>query len=71
MAYASLKLACAAAGLRPLKPFLVPQKRRVGRPLGARDSRPRWGSPEALDAHAALMRERFGAVEKYEKELNG
>lgn len=65
--------ACLLAGLTSVKLEQRPQKRLVGRPRGAEDGYPRerrtWRVK--FEEEAALMRERFGAVEDYERELHG
>ena len=61
--------ACLLAGLTPVRLAPVAQKRAVGRPRGSKDSYRRLTRRERLEAHAALMRERFGAVEDYDREM--
>lgn len=64
-----LAIRLAALGFRAARVHSKPRARR-GRPLGALDSYDRVAAhKEALDLHAALMRERFGAIEDLEREV--
>jgi hypothetical protein len=73
--YLPLGKLCARAGLVPVR-LASPEIRAKGRPNGSQDTYPRAAIPRLenvprLREHAAIMRERFGAVEEYEKERWG
>jgi hypothetical protein len=66
----TLQEACRRAGLNPFVAHTEEVRPKRGRPLGRRDSRPRKEVlHERLEFHAQLMRDRYGAIEDYKKEI--